>query len=66
MDNTKQAKMNVTMNISVADSEHVKGTMQMRMSGGGHSFTSDYDLTAKYLGPVCGKNESHMEMGTTP
>jgi hypothetical protein len=66
MDNAKQEKMNVTMNVSVVDSEHVKGTMQLIMSGGGRSLTSDYDLTAKYLGPVCGKNESNMEMGTAP
>lgn len=66
MDKAKQMRVNAKMHIAVVDSEHIKGTVQMILSSDGRSMTTYYDLTAKYLGPVCGKNESNMKLTATP
>lgn len=66
MDAAKKEKVNVTMHVTVVDSEHVKGTAHVSMGSGGQSFTSDYQLSAKYIGSVCGKNDSNMKLKAVP
>lgn len=51
---SENMKTDVTMDIEAVNSENVKGTVKMIMSNGGHSMTSEVNMTSKYVGPDCG------------
>jgi len=44
----------ITMHIQAADSENVKGTMQMNASGGNNKMTTQSSFRSKWVGSDCG------------
>ena len=50
-------KLDITLHLQALDSENVKGTGKVVMTGGGRTMNGDYKATAKYLGPACGDTQ---------
>ena len=50
------AKIDFKMRLDVVDSENVKGTGQMTMSGPGASMNGNYAATAKWIAATCPAN----------
>ena len=50
------AKIDFKLRLDAVDTENVKGTGQMTMSGPGGSMNGNYAATAKWLGPTCPAN----------
>jgi hypothetical protein len=50
------AKIDFKLRLDALDSENVKGTGQVTMSGGGGSMNGNYAATAKWLGGTCPAN----------
>ncbi len=46
-------KQTGSFKVDAVDSGNAKGSMQMVLSGGGHSMTVNSTFSAKWLGPVC-------------
>ncbi len=49
----EDVKTNIAMHLDVADSEHVKGSGKVTMTGGDRTMTNDFDITSKYVGSDC-------------
>ena len=47
------AKTTGLIKVDAADSEHVKGSMQMTAVSGDHTMNMNYTFSSHYLGPVC-------------
>ena len=50
----EQMKVNGTIHYEVVDSENVKGTTEMTMSGNGHTMNSTSTFTSKWVSANCG------------
>jgi len=50
-------KQTGTIRVEALSSENVKGAMQMTMSGGDRTMNMNYSFNAKWIGPVCTKND---------
>jgi len=50
----EQMKVSGTIHYEVVDSEHVKGTTDMVMSGNGHTMNSTSTFTSKWVSANCG------------
>ncbi len=46
-----------TFGVEAVDPEHVKGAVQMAVSGGDHTMTVNSTFTGKWIGPVCEKGD---------
>jgi len=50
----EQMKVNGTLHYEVLDSEHVKGTTEMTMSGNGRTMNANSTFTSKWVSSSCG------------
>jgi len=46
-------KMAGTFRIEAADSENIKGSMEMNSTGNGRTMNSSYTFTSKWIGATC-------------
>jgi len=50
----QDSTMNGTVHVEALNSESVKGSVRMAMTGGGRNLNTSSDFTSRYLGSACG------------
>jgi Protein of unknown function (DUF3617) len=50
----QDSTINGTIQVEALNSENVKGSVRMAMTGGGRNLNSSTDFTSRYLGSACG------------
>lgn len=51
--NRQGMKTTGTVKVEAVDSEHIKGSIQMAMTGGDHTMNMNYTFTSRWIGPAC-------------